>query len=107
MPLQTPAAPKANYNVLPGDSSPQINHGQFGFLAEMDSRPFYKVRGYSGVQGPLSCYRTNRSFLCRMCSGSPSQIAIGTELVMLTSGEWVYNVCQNPEAQNYLRQQAT
>lgn len=26
---------------------------------------------------------------------------------MLTSGEWVYNVCQNPEAQNDLRQQAT
>lgn len=39
--------------------------------------------------------------------GPPAKLPFGTELVMLTSGEWVYNVCQNPEAQNDLRQQAT
>lgn len=117
MPLQTsdlgPPVPhtlqllRQTTNVLPEDSSPQINPGQFGFPAEMDSRPFYKVRGCSRVQGPLSCYRTNKPFLCRMSSGSPAKLPLGTEPVMLTSGEWIYNVCQNPEAQNHLRQQVT
>lgn len=104
MPLQTsdlsPPAPhtlqllRQTTNVVPEDSSPQIHPGQFGFTAEMDSRPFYKVRGCSRVQGPLSCYRTNKSFLCRMHSGSPAKLPLGTELVMLRSGEWIYNICQ-------------